>query len=841
MFRLSVALVALVVLVTPTSFLRAQQPESDAVADPTHALPSPVCASSDAELCVRGEPGSEPLVLQLFRAGARLDLSAPSAFSSAAVVEVSGLHDVMPLQGGVRAWRIALTEADRSFEWLAQERAGEFHLLWYSAGGENREQLRAEDLDADGDAEILVAVPVGTAGRCGDAPQWLAPRVYDSQRETFRPVSLRVAAADAEPLTAAPAALSDQFRDDATPVFVSSDASQGLTQSWGPPPAALTDGNPATYWTEAAAGSGEGQFVTFRTLPQIGVYGLQVDVGTVPGVRSLLVRLPDGRSYVTPELPSGQSDWVFPTSWSGSCVQVVVLEVADEAEHAALAELSLLTELDRRPVAAALDLYVLPALLRSTTPMERGILQGVVTSAQDAARPGLLQAIEETEGDEQALLLDTLLQLNEGPDSVLALFDTLEVDTAGYRRVAAGWPADRALPDDWFARLARATPSQQSGWLMLMTRVQAQIPVDQLFTALNLSFEATRLAFSEYLAAVELPSRLLASDAAAGPDPEWQRMLYRAAWRHVRQGDAPLDATALQIVRTMASTSTDGAVARYAVALLGESGDVSDVLLLQSMLRDDPEPVMRRQAAEALAALGRRDIGDAATVFESALGHEDPGVRLHAASLAARQVGLPVTRATLRSRLVTETWPETRRQVAAASLARAQTNDDVAAVLAALATWSASTVSAVLRQLPTAAGMVRCQDVTPVALAHADSEPVLVAAAIAMGHCDGDTATAWLRAHWNGGQASARLSQTALESAVLRGDEDAIQRGLALLGSTDPAERRNGALALHRSDRDVSDALHEALQQESDRSVTRALRTALGLSASDDSTSVPEW
>jgi len=841
MSRASVAFFALLMMTTPSSFVQAQQPASDVSAESATALPSTVCASADPELCVRAEAGSEPLGLQLSRAGTSLDLRAPSGFSSAAHVEVSALHDLMPLQGGVRAWRILLTEGDRTFEWLVEERAGSFQLLWYSAGGENREQLMAEDLDADGDAEILVAVPVGTAGRCGDAPQWLAPRVYDPPRATFRPVSLRVAAANAEQLTAAPAALRDQLTDDATPVFVSSDASVGLTQSWGPPPATLTDGDPATFWTEAAAGSGEGQFVTFRTLPQIGVHGLQVDTGTEPGVRRLLVRLPGGPSYVTPELPSGASTWVFPQPWSGSCLQVVVLEVADEAEHAMLAELSVLTELDRRPVTTALDLYVLPALLRSTTPMERAILQGVVTSAQDAARPGLLQAIAETEGDGQALLLDTLLQLDEGPDAALSLFDTLEVDAAGYRRIAAGWPADRALPDDWFARLTRATPAQQSGWLMLMTRVQAQIPVDELFAVLDLSFEATRLALSEYLTAVESPSRLLTSGLAAGPDPEWRRLLYRTSWRHVRHGRAGLDTTALQTVRTMATTSTDGAVARYALALLGEAGDASDVPLLQTMLRDDPEPVMRRQAAEALAAMARREVSDAAAVFEAAMGHEDPGVRLHAASLAARHRDLLVTQATLRSRLATETWPETRRQVAGASLARARSSDDVTAVLEVLATWSASTASAVLRQLPTEAGIVRCEDIAQVAESHADSEPVLVAAAIAMGFCDGDTATGWLRAHWHGGQASARLSQAALESAVLRGDEGAMERGLTLLGSTDPEERRNGALALHCSPRDVRVALHEALQQETDPTVTRALRTALGLAASDDATSVPEW
>lgn len=841
MFRPSVALCALALTVMPGPLVHAQQPEPGATVDATTALHGAVCANSDPDVCVQVQTGSDPLVLRLQRQGLTLDLRPPSSFSASATVRIEGLHDSLPLQGGITAWRIEATESDRSFEWLVEQRSREFYLLWFSPGGEDREHLRAEDLDGDGDGEIVVAIPAGTAGRCGTASPWLAPRVYDTQRETFRPISMRVSAADAALLTPVAESLRDQFPQDATAVFVSSDASNGLTQSWGAPPAALADGDTATFWTEAAAGSGAGQFVTFRTLPQIGVYGLQVDVGNQPGIQRLLVRLPDDRTFVTPELPSGASSWEFPDVFSGSCLQVAVLQVSEDAEHATLAELNLLTELDRRPVETALDLYVLPALLRTTTPMERGILQDVVASAGDDALTALLQAIEDTEGDEQGLLLDTLMRLNAGPDAMLALFDTLEVDVAGYRRLAASWPDTRTLPEDWLDRFKQALPSEQTGWLILMTRLQPDFSLDELWPVLDLTHEPTRLALSDYLTAFDSPAALLVSDAAAAPDPDRQKLVYRSAWRRIRHEQTTLDGEALQIVRTTATTSTDGGVARYAVAILGESGDPSDVALLQSMLNDDPEPVMRRQAAESLAALAMKNIGNAPAVFESALSHEDPGVRLHAAAIAARSAELSVSSTVLGERLAAESWPETQRQVAAAALGRARSAEDVAVVLTQLGTWPSSTASSVLRHLPDADGMVDCDGLLQVVDAHPGSEPVVVAVALAMGRCQGGSATDWLRAQWRGEASSARLAQAALESAVLRGDDEAVDQGLAMLGSTDPEMRRNGALALHRSARDVSDALNEALMEETDPTVIRALRTALGLPAEDGVTTIPEW
>lgn len=644
----------------------------------------------------RLEHGADGVVLRWRGGSARLsDRPIPAAPGSA----VGGLG-VVVLAGGravttVRVW----SDGDPGVAALVGGEARAPRVLWTGdlalrgedVGERTADVLQVRTLRVDGAAEPAQQVLVGRRREgvrvCGaDAPAILEPRAVHPVDGTLRPVVLRRLRDGAAPRALSPATEGPAADGPAIRALRFTASSRADTAD---PPAALADGDPATWF----AGAGAQAFVVGRfqaadaRVGALGITPVPTDRRASTLGRPVDVALVDGagdtfRFTLPADARPGQTFWVRApdgASFDGSCLTLVAESVAappgrSAARGVALAEVTawsaaelahglpglaarlggpegdayagLLALAGDRGARAVLD--ALPGLAGAGRTRAWGVLH---RAGLEAARDALLGAASSEAAEGQAHAdRAALLALAEGPPADAALLAALTGGGADARdpigeRAAAllarAAPA-RAIPAV-VARMARDGGSGRPALREALDRAARGVgdPSAALTEAVgDVAGEAPPLALvaGAALAVAATPGAEGFVAAALARAPEAER--FEDAWRLV-------------------AAAADGPPAPAVDAWLGRTVGNADAWMLR---------------AEALTALAARDPAGAADVARVALEDPYPRVRARAAAL------VPVARAADAERLGhlarADLWP-IARAAAVEALAGAPDAGDV--------------------------------------------------------------------------------------------------------------------------------------------------------------------
>lgn len=321
---------------------------------------------ADRPVALRVEPGEPPTLTAL--AGAQRDrapLPLP-AVTEASVerVAIAAGHHVAVVRaagdGAQAAAFVAVVNGRPQVVWTGRTD------LHGDPGERRADVISLEDRTGDGFANVVVGIQREGASLCGESGTLLAPRAFDPARGAMRPVILRrvpeggeevaVEATRESPGPSGPPLLS-ALR------FTGASSAAGHDPRSIPPPRALGDGDPATFWAEGRGGPGAGEYAVARFDAGFPIRAFAVTAATGAGTALgrprgfWLVGDQGPRVRVTmPQdagLHPGERYWIplpAPVRWR--CVALVLDEayapagVADAAVHTGLGELEAYTELD---------------------------------------------------------------------------------------------------------------------------------------------------------------------------------------------------------------------------------------------------------------------------------------------------------------------------------------------------------------------------------------------------------------------------------------------------------------------------------------------------------------
>ncbi|MBO6938699.1 MAG: HEAT repeat domain-containing protein [Deltaproteobacteria bacterium] len=328
---------------------------STLAAGAAHAqLDTPLDLGTEVRVQVRLADGSAQLELK----GRGRPVTA--ALPSASIEDASAR--TVTLAGGARVG--VVTIPDRAAALVVAKR-GRPEVLWVgqlSPHGDPGEQrtdvLQIADRTGDGVDDVIVGYTQQGRSICGEEQTLLEPRAIDPGALALRSVTLRNLGEATETAVEATTEPPEGLSADSSPLLAllaARGASSAAGRSDPPLPVALVDDDPATAWTEAAAGNGRWEFATLRvTDPGLAIRALRFVPRTAErtrGVpRTVYVQGSAGsRLAVTfPREPAiGEAWWVTlpePTRWS--CASVVLGEPHGNATHVGLAELDAFSEVD---------------------------------------------------------------------------------------------------------------------------------------------------------------------------------------------------------------------------------------------------------------------------------------------------------------------------------------------------------------------------------------------------------------------------------------------------------------------------------------------------------------
>jgi HEAT repeat protein len=259
---------------------------------------------------------------------------------------------------------------------LGRRGKGRVEILWSGAldargdPGERRGNIvDVQDHTGDGQPDVLVAQFDESARICGQQRSLLRPRLVDPESLRLRPVAVS-RLPDVHP-PSAELALAEQSPGPTRPPLLRSLRLTGVSSQPGNErepwlatlPSALTDGDPATFWSEGHGGGGRGEFASFlwdapghdiRALAIVPLpAGLAADQN-VAVARALWLVGEDG-TRLKLKLPErvrpGQRYWAeLPKPFAGRCVSLVFEDAAaspaGKSAAAVLAEVEAYTDLD---------------------------------------------------------------------------------------------------------------------------------------------------------------------------------------------------------------------------------------------------------------------------------------------------------------------------------------------------------------------------------------------------------------------------------------------------------------------------------------------------------------
>ena len=267
------------------------------------------------------------------------------------------------------------------------EAQGPYTTIWSGSIDvlDPRRRLDIEDLDGDGDKELVLAQLDSAVAFCGSSKARLFPKVWDFKRDRFVdapfPAELLNGAVDVTATMDDKAPRASHFPELVAFRSASSDARDINSNTRLSQPQALGDGQASTPWIEGAEGWGQGQFVTARinrsfamrgmrllpgnaaSLERFAAYGVPTEVlltfeGDNPPLRVTLPRTP-----LLEMLDGGGLYVEFPKPVISGCMSVTILEVRQPArkpkyQRTAFSELTPLVELDYGDRASALNALV---------------------------------------------------------------------------------------------------------------------------------------------------------------------------------------------------------------------------------------------------------------------------------------------------------------------------------------------------------------------------------------------------------------------------------------------------------------------------------------------------
>ena len=321
-------------------------------------------------------------------------------------------------------------------------------------GIDPKQLVTFEDIDQDGELEVIQIDKGRSIATCGDSWEKLFPLVWDFDGSRFKPAPLALALNNQAPVVTArfsdAAPISSHFPSKTRFHTSSSDYSDLKA----PPgsrlsrPTALSNNDLSQGWTEGAPGFGRGEFVTARVNPAFPIQGLRIVPGLVSSEarfvhhavpRRLLLSFEDG-TMVQVELP--EADRVklreegglyveLPAPVQSDCVTVTILDVwppkrklprrgRDDGAHTSLTEITPLNTMDFEERAAVIQKLVDQMLADKSSTRRRAL----ETLAQDLGRemgPVIMKAQEEELAKPIA---------DAHPERLLALLNLLEPDEA---------------------------------------------------------------------------------------------------------------------------------------------------------------------------------------------------------------------------------------------------------------------------------------------------------------------------------------------------------------------------------------------------------------------------
>jgi hypothetical protein len=346
----------------------------------------------------RAQPQAQPAQDQPFAYQGRADVGQPArpavvgVEQSAQAVEVvvDGVRSPLPIKSPQRAdvqsirlqngatvalLRVTAAEGREAAALIGRKRNGKAELLWSGAldprgdPGERRgHTVDVQDHTGDGIPDVVIGQFDERARICGQTRTLLRPQLLEPETLRLRPAALarlpeaRAATAEVALTEESPGPTQRPLLRSLRLVGVSSQPGNESEPWLSTLPSALTDGDPATYWSEGHGSGGRGEFASFQwDAPGYEIRALAiVPLPAKPPadrafatVRSLWL-VGDNGVRVKLKLPdrvqAGQRYWAsLATPLGGRCVSLVLDQTASpsgKSAPAVLAEVEAYTELD---------------------------------------------------------------------------------------------------------------------------------------------------------------------------------------------------------------------------------------------------------------------------------------------------------------------------------------------------------------------------------------------------------------------------------------------------------------------------------------------------------------
>jgi HEAT repeat protein len=569
--------------------------------------------------------------------------------------------------------RVAAARADVAWEAIVAGR--DDAVLWsgvtgFATGEEGERAGEAVDVPGEAGGFIVVGEVREDLRICSQTRTLLTPRVLDPKSMTFRGATMQRLPADE--------------RDDAEPIVASArggalDAplarlllATGASTAIGAP-SAMTDGDPATAWSEGRPGDGHGEFVTMRAPAEVPIARLAITPApttlTPHGAAPRTFFLVTGKRTIAVTLP--EDAWMHPgASYDiplvepirASCISLVLdrsyMRPSEPHPEVTIAELTAYSELDH-PGATLRE--VADALAGGGARADAA--KGVLERAGDAGLTAASAAYGSLDAAGRALAIDTaigagtceasaplLLAAVGDPDQEVSRKGREKLERCGKRVTAALVSAVRGT--DMTARVNAAR---------LLAAVAPSEAIDPLAEVLALGDPSTRAAVRSALAkaaAAAAPAGVAALIADEKRATDARVELLRAFVSRLPEVAAPA-VTAIDALIGGAPFAR-----RYllvdAIAALARAGDAASTSRLATMITGDPEDQVRARAAESATK-----VSGASDALKRAIDDASPRVReaaLHA--FTASQSAAPID--AIARRLASDEWTFVRAAAATA-------------------------------------------------------------------------------------------------------------------------------------------------------------------------------
>jgi hypothetical protein len=644
-----------------------------------------------------------------FSYSGRLDVGRPPRAATLSVkqgddgvmLEADGVRSPLPIKAPQRAdvqaiklangavlglVRVTADEGREAAALLGRRGAGRVEVLWVGAldprgdPGERRGHvIELQDRTGDGQPDVVIGQFDERARICGQTRTLLRPQMLDPDSLQLRPTVLS-RLPDVQP-PSAEIALSETSPGPAQAPLLRALRLIGVSSQPGNEsepwlatlPSALTDGNPATFWSEGhGVGGGRGEFASFqwdaagyaiRALALVPMpTGLAAD--SAVAVPRAIWMVGDDGTRLKLKLPEhvkpGQRYWAaLPKPFAGRCMSLVIEQSAQSASRkqgpAVLAEVEAYTDLDfgggadrlvQQLAIGGSEAADAAQLLTTLGPDVVAKLQRIWPTLPAPGRRRAVRVLaQHAEAASEARATLVVALEDADPEVRSAAFDAL---------IEAG-PASRAL---LMPKIAAGGQRGDAAALALARRAPAET-IAPLLAALERDRGSGRAKLREAIALCYRTGGTAVADAirawaAAGAGGVGARAALALALSGVQQPDpaTPIAGELVASVSGQAESFEDRWRLVQATRALAAAPDVD--AWLASIAKDEDRWMLR---AAAIEALSDRKSQHNARVAATALRDPYPRVRAAAASALASH---PEAQRLLVEHAVRDRWPMVR-------------------------------------------------------------------------------------------------------------------------------------------------------------------------------------